>query len=70
MIEESEYYKLAEKNKNNLEQDQEHRAFKFFTQLLNKQYGGTGIGLTICKKTVQNHNAFIKAKGHANEGAV
>jgi signal transduction histidine kinase len=53
------------------EQTYAHKIFALFQQLHPKDgYGGTGMGLTICKKIVQNHNGFIEAFSRPNNGAV
>ncbi|HWI90731.1 MAG TPA: ATP-binding protein [Flavisolibacter sp.] len=51
---------------------QEHaeQIFGLFKRLNNKQlYPGTGIGLSLCKKVVENHNGEIYAEGKEGYGA-
>ncbi|MEZ4771951.1 MAG: chemotaxis protein CheB [Bacteroidia bacterium] len=46
------------------------KIFEVFQKLHNKeQYAGTGIGLAIVKKIVENHNGVITATGKLNIGA-
>lgn len=47
------------------------KIFILFNRLHNKeQYVGTGIGLAICKKIIDNHKGYIFAEGIPNQGAV
>lgn len=46
------------------------RIFEIFQRLDNKkQVHGTGMGLTIVKKIIENHNGYISATGKLNKGA-
>lgn len=47
------------------------KLFNIFQRLKNvSDASGSGIGLAICKRIVQNHNGFILASGKPNEGAI
>ena len=53
------------------EQEYADKIFELFMRLHDKsRYPGTGIGLAICKKIVQQHKGEIYAEGHPMEGSV
>jgi light-regulated signal transduction histidine kinase (bacteriophytochrome) len=52
------------------DQKDAERIFNVFTRLHgNNEYRGTGVGLSIALKVVQNHQGYIWAEGKPNEGS-
>ena len=68
----SNYHKISfSDNGIGFDQKYAEKLFDLFNRLHNKQeYSGTGIGLAICKKIIENHKGFIFAKGEINVGSI
>ena len=66
------YYKIAvTDNGQGFEQQYAEQIFTIFKRLhTSAEYPGTGIGLSICKKIVENHSGFIFAEGKPEIGAI
>jgi signal transduction histidine kinase len=61
---------LIEDNGIGFEQKYAEEIFGMFKRLHhNKDYEGTGIGLALCKKIVEQHNGFISARSTLNQGS-
>ena len=70
-VNEIKYCKLTIQD-NGIGFDNEHaeRIFELFQRLHGRhEYGGSGIGLSICKKIAENHEGFIRAEGKRGNGA-
>jgi signal transduction histidine kinase len=61
---------LIEDNGIGFEQKYAEEIFGMFKRLHHaKDYEGTGIGLALCKKIVEQHNGFISARSKVDEGS-
>jgi light-regulated signal transduction histidine kinase (bacteriophytochrome) len=72
MNNQAKYYKISRTDNGlGFEQQYAESIFLLFHRLQNKtEYPGSGIGLSICKKIVENHNGFIIAEGKPGIGSV
>lgn len=70
-LDDNEYYKIAVRDNGiGFNEAYADRIFNIFQRLHGKSsFTGTGIGLSICKKIVQNHHGEIYATGVEGEGA-
>jgi PAS domain S-box-containing protein len=66
------YYKIQfSDNGIGMTPENTEKIFSIFQRLHRKnEFAGTGIGLAMCKKIVQNHNGEINAEGSSEKGAV
>jgi PAS domain S-box-containing protein len=69
---EREYHKITVRDNGiGFENEYSDRIFEVFQRLHTRnEYEGTGIGLAICKKIVENHQGLITAAGQPQHGAV
>jgi len=65
------YHIIIEDNGIGFKQEYAEQIFTIFQRLHDRShYSGTGIGLSLCRKIVNQHNGKIYAEGKENEGAI
>ena len=71
LVKEAVYHKIIfSDNGIGFKQEYADQIFGLFKRLNDKQYySGSGIGLALCKKVVENHNGLIYAESKENRGA-
>ncbi len=70
LVAELEYTEIIFKDNGiGFEPEEAAKIFNIFMRLNGQRFAGSGIGLALCKRIVENHHGFIKASGEPGIGA-